>query len=75
MAKRNVACEVHGPLRWHGDAVLPEGGPGAWTCPGFDGEGCLNIGPFPLPDASYRRVASGIARWPGTVVLPDGAVP
>lgn len=54
-----LRCEIHGgPLRYH---------KGLWVCPGWDGEGCLNIAGG-LPQDAYDRVSSGQTRWPGAML-------
>lgn len=63
-----LICLTHGgPLRHRDEESPNEPGGGTWVCPGWDGEGCPNV-LYPLSDGAYRRVASGIARWPGVII-------
>jgi hypothetical protein len=64
-----LACDVHGPLKRREESGVP-GLPGpVWVCLGWDGEGCPSSG-WPMPDTAYRRVSSGLTRWPGAVRIP-----
>ena len=52
-----LICEIHdGPLHRRDD--------GMWTCPGWDGEGYLNVRSG-IPDEAAARLLAGETRWPG----------
>ena len=55
-----LLCEIHrGPLRHRP-------GEQRWICPGWDGEGCLNL-PDGLSEDAYDRVNSYETYWPGLI--------